>query len=58
MDKPNAGSIDQQYNRDEDIKVPSREGQPPRPASEPEGAESSTRNDKTATDPVTGEPNR
>ena len=41
------------YNRDEDQKP----GSPPRPATEPEGGEASTRTDKTMTDPATGEPN-
>jgi hypothetical protein len=40
------------YNRDEDQKP----GSPPRPATEPEGAEGSARNAKTATDPASGEP--
>ena len=43
---------DQAYNRDEDQKP----GAPPRPASEPSGSEGSARNDKTTTDPATGEP--
>jgi hypothetical protein len=58
MGKPSSKPIDRRYNRDEEQKTPSREGKPPRPASEPEGSEGSTRNDKTATDPATGEPNR
>jgi hypothetical protein len=33
-----------------------REGEPPRPATEPHGAEHSTHNDETLTDPATGEP--
>jgi hypothetical protein len=32
-----------------------RSGAPPRPASEPHGSEGSARNDKTKTDPATGE---
>lgn len=40
----------------EDQKTPAREGEPPRPATEPAGAEGSQRNDKTATDPGTGAP--
>lgn len=35
---------------------PAGEGKPPRPATEPKGAEHSTRTRKTATDPATGEP--
>jgi hypothetical protein len=33
-----------------------REGQPPRPATEPGGQEHSTATDKTKTDPATGAP--
>lgn len=36
---------------------PQGEGKPPRPATEPDGAQDSTRNSETATDPATGEPN-
>ncbi|WP_310541428.1 hypothetical protein [Phenylobacterium sp.] len=39
-------------NRDEDMKPTS----PPRPATEPSGAKDSSRNDKTLTNPSTGEP--
>ncbi|MBA4014448.1 MAG: hypothetical protein C0481_21545 [Phenylobacterium sp.] len=39
-------------NRDADMKP----GRPPRPATEPKGAEGSTRSSKTLTDPATGEP--
>ena len=42
----------QRYNRDDDQKP----GRPPRPATEPEGAASSTRSDKPQTDPGSGEP--
>ena len=38
--------------RDEDLKP----GSPPRPATEPSGAEGSQRSSKTLTDPATGEP--
>lgn len=37
---------------------PAGDGKPPRPATEPPGAEWSTRSTKTATDPGTGAPNR
>lgn len=40
--------------RDEDLKP----GTPPRPATEPRGAEDSRQNSKTLTDPATGEPLR
>lgn len=43
---------DARRNRDDDLK----EGRPPRPATEPQGAEGSSRNAKTKTDPATGEP--
>jgi len=42
------------YNRDED----QRPGRPPRPATEPKGAERSSRSDKTLTDAGSGEPLR
>ena len=37
---------------------PVGEGRPPRPATEPPGAEGSTKTPKTSTDPGTGEPSR
>ena len=49
---PPAKNIDARRNRDDDLKP----GSPPRPASEPAGAKGSSRSDKTATDPATGEP--
>lgn len=52
------GEHDQRYNRDEDLRPPPAEGRPPRPATEPPGAEGSSRTPNTATDPATGEPNR
>jgi hypothetical protein len=52
------GGHDVRYNRDEDLRPPLAEGKPPRPATEPGGAEHSTRTSRTATDPATGEPNR
>jgi len=36
---------------------PRREGEPPRPASEPRGSEGSSNSGETATDPATGKPN-
>ena len=45
-------AADPARNRDEDQKP----GSPPRPATEPAGSKHSSRNDKTATDPATGEP--
>ncbi len=58
MNKSPSSPVHQRYNRDDDLRTPSEEGRAPRPASEPEGAEASTHTDKTATDAVTGAPNR
>ncbi len=41
----------------EDQRTPGREGQPPRPATEPKGSEGSSNPGDTATDPATGKPN-
>ena len=41
----------------EDQRSPARKGQPPRPATEPRGAEGSSNSGETATDPATGSPN-
>lgn len=41
----------------ENQRTPAREGQPPRPATEPRGAEGSSNSGETATDPATGKPN-
>lgn len=37
---------------------PDREGEPPRLATEPDGAKGSSNSRETETDPATGEPNR
>ena len=42
----------------ENQRRPPSEGQPPRPATEPPGAEGSSNSGETATDPATGEENR
>ncbi len=42
----------------EDQRRPPRDGQPPRPATEPRGAEGSSNSGETRTDPATGKPNR
>ncbi len=39
----------------EQLRRPPAEGEPPRPATEPSGAEGSSDTDETATDPATGE---
>lgn len=41
----------------ENQRTPAREGQAPRPATEPRGAEGSSNSGETATDPATGKPN-
>ena len=41
----------------EDQRTPGCEGTPPRPATEPNGAEGSSNSGKTAPDPATGKPN-
>jgi hypothetical protein len=46
--------IDRSFNRDDAQKA----GRPPRPATEPHGAEGSSRTPKTRTDPATGAPMR
>ena len=56
MAKPNDSAG--RYNRDEDAKTPANGGQPPRHATEPDGAEAAPPSPKTLTDPRTGEPNR
>jgi hypothetical protein len=41
----------------ENQRPPAREGQPPRPATEPKGSEGASNSGETATDPATGKPN-
>ena len=41
----------------ENQRTPAREGQSPRPATEPRGSEGSSNSGETATDPATGNPN-
>ncbi|MFN3538024.1 hypothetical protein [Brevundimonas sp.] len=41
----------------EELRPPARDGEPPRPATEPEGSEGSSNSGETATDPATGEEN-
>jgi hypothetical protein len=41
---------------DENQRTPRHQGEPPRPATEPAGAERFTKTDKTKTDPATGAP--
>jgi hypothetical protein len=58
MPKTPEPEIDKRRNRDEDLKVPAAPGRPPRPATEPDGAEAGSANPHTRTDPATGQPNR
>lgn len=53
MPNPAPRPPDAARNRDEDMKP----GRPPRPATEPPGAENTSRSNKTLTDPATGAPN-
>jgi hypothetical protein len=48
---------DNRETETEDQRTPAREGQPPRPATEPRGSEGSSNPGDTATDPATGHPN-
>lgn len=41
----------------EEIRKPVRDGEPPRPATEPPGSEGSSNSGETETDPATGEEN-
>jgi hypothetical protein len=50
-----AGNRDARYNRDEDLKLPRRDGDGPRPSTEPDDADT-TASPRTMTDPVTGAP--
>lgn len=43
-------------NENENLR-PDRDGEPPRPATEPRGAKGSSNSGETATDPATGEQN-
>ena len=48
---------DNRSTETEDQRSPVREGQPPRPATEPRGSEGSSNSGATETDPATGAPN-
>jgi hypothetical protein len=43
-------------NPDDNLKIPRREGEAPRPATEPDHAEGASDTDRTLTDPATGRP--
>jgi hypothetical protein len=51
-----ASNRDGRYNRDEDPKPPKRDGDGPRPSTEPDDADT-TGSPRTMSDPVTGAPN-
>lgn len=48
---------DNRETETEDQRPPARDGQPPRPATEPRGSEGSSNSGQTETDPATGRPN-
>lgn len=48
---------DNRQTENENQRTPAKEGQPPRPATEPRGSEGSSNSGETATDPATGAPN-
>lgn len=48
---------DNRQTENENQRTPTKEGQPPRPATEPRGSEGSSNSGETATDPATGAPN-
>lgn len=51
------GRPDNRETETEDQRTPVREGEAPRPATEPKGSEGSSNSGETATDPATGKPN-
>lgn len=51
-DRPDNRKVENENQRS-----PSRDGEPPRPATEPRGSEGSSNSGETATDPATGEEN-
>ena len=48
---------DPRQTENDNLRPPDRDGEPPRPATEPEGSEGSSNSGDTETDPATGEPN-
>lgn len=48
---------DNRETETEDQRRPAHDGEPPRPATEPNGSEGSSNSGETATDPATGESN-
>ena len=53
---PGAGRPKDHATENENLR-PDRDGEPPRPATEPRGAKGSSNSGETATDPATGETN-
>jgi hypothetical protein len=47
--------LDRRHNHNEDLKIPSKEGRAPRPATEPDHAEGSSKSPGSTIDPATGE---
>ena len=48
---------DPRQTENDNLRPPEHEGEPPRPATEPEGSEGSSNSGDTETDPATGEQN-
>lgn len=48
---------DPRQTENDNLRVPARDGEPPRPATEPAGSEGSSNSGETDTDPATGEEN-
>lgn len=48
---------DDRQVENENQRAPARDGQPPRPSTEPQGSEGSSNSGATETDPATGEEN-
>ncbi len=51
------GRPENRETENENQRRPAQDGTPPRPATEPGGAEGSSNSGETATDPATGKPN-
>lgn len=45
------------HPENENLRTPARDGEAPRPATEPKGSKGSSNSGDTATDPATGKPN-
>jgi hypothetical protein len=59
MARPKSSDLSSTREREnENLRVPSEPGEPPRAATEPPESEWSVRSDKTHTDPASGEPHK